>query len=132
MLTPRALARRARVERGVVDGIVIDQRGHGGGNYLLACVMLARLFERPLVQTKQRYLVRGDEIVGVGPRRALGRLAELLDTLQRPAITPRDQVVTPSARRRSASASARAFSASARAFSASARASSASARAFSA
>jgi C-terminal processing protease CtpA/Prc len=65
-----------------IDALVIDQRGNGGGNFLFAYAMLARLFERPIVPTKQRFLVNGDDIVGLGPRSELLRLAERLRSPQ--------------------------------------------------
>ncbi|MBX3233183.1 MAG: PDZ domain-containing protein [Labilithrix sp.] len=61
-----------------VDALVIDQRGNGGGNFLFAYVMLSRLFERPLVPPRQRFLIDGDEVVGFGPRAALAELGARL------------------------------------------------------
>lgn len=55
------------------DGLVIDQRGNGGGNFLLGYTMFSRLFDKPLAPVKQHYLVRGDTVVGFGTK------ADLLD-----------------------------------------------------
>jgi hypothetical protein len=61
-----------------VAGLVLDERGNGGGNFLLGYVMLARLSARPIVPTRQRFLVRGDAIVGLGARDQVVALGDAL------------------------------------------------------
>ena len=58
------------------EGLIIDQRGNAGGNFLLADAMLSRL--GPLVPTPQRFLVRGAEVVGFGDKEELGTLSATL------------------------------------------------------
>jgi hypothetical protein len=62
-----------------VVALVIDQRGNDGGDAHFGYTLLARLLDHPLIPTKQKVLVRGDEVVGVGPRADLRVFAERLD-----------------------------------------------------
>lgn len=48
-----------------VSGLIIDQTGNGGGNYLFGFALLSRLTDRPMAVPLQRYLITADkQIVG--------------------------------------------------------------------
>lgn len=49
-----------------IQGLVIDQLGNGGGNFILGYALLSRLTDRPLRTPLQRYIINENQLVGFG------------------------------------------------------------------
>ncbi len=59
-----------------VKGLVLDQTGNGGGNFLFGFQLLSRLIAAPMQPPLQHFLITADKaIVGFGPQAGLQKMA---------------------------------------------------------